>query len=168
MEYFYTDGTTNFGPFTLEQLKEKNITPVTKIWYSGLSGWTAANEIPELAGILASSPPPVNPPPPPQPAPSASVNYMQGRPPKTWLVESILVTLFCCLPFGIAGIIYASRVESKFYAGDHSGAQQASIDAGKWTKIGFWIGLIVLVIYFGAIFFLAINGGDFEKFSPNY
>ena len=28
--------------------------------------------------------------------------------PKTWLVESILVTLFCCLPFGIVGIVNAA------------------------------------------------------------
>src|SRR4029079_6010877 len=40
----------------------------------------------------------------------------QNRPPKSWLAESILVTLFCCMPFGIAGIVNASRVESRFYA----------------------------------------------------
>lgn len=28
--------------------------------------------------------------------------------PKTWMAESILVTVFCCLPFGIAGIVFAS------------------------------------------------------------
>ena len=36
--------------------------------------------------------------------------------PKNWLVESILVTIFCCLPFGIAGIVFASQVNSKFAA----------------------------------------------------
>ncbi len=72
--------------------------------------------------------------------------------PKNWLVESILVTLFCCLPFGIAGIVFASQVNSKFTAGDYAGAAQASKDAGKWTKIGFWIGLGVLIIYIIAIF----------------
>jgi len=34
-----------------------------------------------------------------------------STPPKNWLVESILVTLFCCLPLGIAGIINASKEE---------------------------------------------------------
>lgn len=70
------------------------------------------------------------------------------QPPKSWLIESILVTLFCCLPFGIVGIINASNVESRFYAGDVAGAQRASQEAGKWTKIGFWIGLGVIVVYF--------------------
>ncbi|TDO05680.1 CD225/dispanin family protein [Sunxiuqinia elliptica] len=73
---------------------------------------------------------------------------MNQRPPKTWLVESILVTLFCCLPFGIAGIVNAAKVESRFYAKDIEGAQRASSEAGKWTKIGFFIGIAGIAIYF--------------------
>lgn len=69
------------------------------------------------------------------------------QPPKTWLVESILVTLFCCLPLGIAGIVNASKVESRFYAGDINAAQQASADAKKWTLISFWLGLIGIALY---------------------
>ena len=75
-------------------------------------------------------------------------NLELDRPPKTWLVESILVTLFCCLPFGIAGIVNASKVESRYYAGDIEGAIRASREAAKWTKLGFWIGLAVVVLYF--------------------
>lgn len=77
------------------------------------------------------------------------------QPPKTWLVESILVTLFCCLPFGIAGIVHASKVESAFYAGDVDGAMRASQEAAKWTKIGFWIGAAVVILY---VIFIAIVG----------
>ena len=65
--------------------------------------------------------------------------------PKNWLVESILVTIFCCLPFGIAGIVFASQVNSKYASGDYSGALQASANAAKWTKIGFWIGVAGIV-----------------------
>ena len=68
-------------------------------------------------------------------------------PPKSWMVESILATLFCCLPFGIAGIVNASKVESKFYAGDIAGAKRASDEAGKWTKVSFCIGIGVMVLY---------------------
>lgn len=71
-------------------------------------------------------------------------NYQ--KPPKSWLVESIMVTLFCCLPFGIAGIVNAAKVESQFYAGDTYGALRASQEAGKWTKIGFWIGVAQIII----------------------
>jgi heme/copper-type cytochrome/quinol oxidase subunit 2 len=69
-----------------------------------------------------------------------------GRP-KNWLLESILVTIFCCLPFGIVGIIFASQVNAKYDAGDYAGALRASADAGKWTKIGFIIGLVVIVLW---------------------
>ncbi len=68
-------------------------------------------------------------------------------PPKNWLVESILVTIFCCLPLGIVGIINASKVESRWNAGDHQGAMDASREAGKWTKIGFFGGIVVTVLY---------------------
>ena len=73
-------------------------------------------------------------------------------PPKNWLLESILVTLFCCLPFGLAGIIFASQVNTKFAAGDYEGALQSSKDAGKWTKIGFFIGIACMLIYLVMIF----------------
>jgi hypothetical protein len=75
--------------------------------------------------------------------------------PKNWLLESILVTIFCCLPFGIAGIVFASQVNSKFAAGDYAGALQSSKDAAKWTKIGFWIGVVVAVAYLAFIFLFA-------------
>lgn len=71
---------------------------------------------------------------------------MENQRPKTWLVESILVTLFCCLPFGIAGIVNAAKVDSRYSAGDAAGAEQASQAAGKWTKIGFFVGLAVTII----------------------
>lgn len=81
-------------------------------------------------------------------------NLNTQRPPKTWLVESILVTLFCCLPFGIVGIINATKVESRFYAGDIEGAERASSDAKKWTTISFWIGLVAVLAYL----FLVVAG----------
>lgn len=69
-------------------------------------------------------------------------------PPKTWLAESILVTIFCCLPFGIVGIIKAASVESAFYAGRIEEAERASRDARKWTLISFWLGIASVLISF--------------------
>ncbi len=76
--------------------------------------------------------------------------------PKNWLVESILVTLFCCLPFGIAGIVFASQVNTRFASGDYEGALQASRNAAKWTKIGFWTGIAVII---ASIIFSSFFGG---------
>ncbi|MCU0451666.1 MAG: CD225/dispanin family protein [Bernardetiaceae bacterium] len=77
------------------------------------------------------------------------------RPPKNWLVESILVTIFCCLPFGIVGIINATKVESRFYAGDIEGAEQSAAEAKKWTIIGLASGGVFILLY---IIFIVVVG----------
>lgn len=79
-------------------------------------------------------------------------------PPKTWLAESILVTIFCCLPFGIVGIVKAASVESLFYTGRVEEAEMASRDAKRWTMIGFWIGLACVLIYGVAVAVLSVLG----------
>ena len=141
-KYYYSDGTNKFGPFTIDELKDKNITKDTLVWFQGLSEWLPAHNFSELNSIFVPSPPPVA---------GNQTNQVHSthnqQPPKTWLVESILATLFCCLPLGIVGIVNASKVESRFYAGDIDGANKASADAGKWTKLSLGIGLVVIVIY---------------------
>jgi hypothetical protein len=77
-------------------------------------------------------------------------------PPKNWLVESILATIFCCMPFGIAGIVFASQVNSKYAAGDYEGALQASRDAAKWTKVSFVLQLLLII---GTLIFVFAFGG---------
>ena len=66
--------------------------------------------------------------------------------PKTWMAESILVTIFCCLPFGIAGIVFAAKVSSLYAAGRYEEAEAASKTAGTWSKIGFFVGLVVIIL----------------------
>jgi hypothetical protein len=58
-----------------------------------------------------------------------------------YLVQSILVTLFCCLPLGIPAIIFASQVNTKLQAGDLDGAAEASQKAKKWCWWSFGVGL---------------------------
>ena len=69
------------------------------------------------------------------------------RPPDNWLVKSILVTVFCCWPFGIAGIVNAAKVDRLFAAGDIEGAEEAAKKAKKWTVATFFIGIAFWVIY---------------------
>ena len=76
--------------------------------------------------------------------------------PRTWLAESILVTMFCCLPFGIVGIVHASKVNSLFATGNHDEAEKASAKARKWTTIAFFTGIAFYAIYFLLILFLGL------------
>jgi len=54
-----------------------------------------------------------------------------------------MVTLCCCLPLGIVGIVYAAQVDSKWNSGDFAGANVAAANAKKWTLIGFGLGVVL-------------------------
>lgn len=80
-------------------------------------------------------------------------NYAQGqRPPKpdNYLVWAILTTIFCCLPLGIISIVYASKVDSQYSAGDYIGAQDSS---NKAKNFAIWAAIsVVIIIILAAIF----------------
>lgn len=132
MEFYIFNNNSKEGPFSITELSAKRITPDTLVWAIGYKEWKRAQDIPELNDIIYNVPP--EPP-------------VQKPMPKTWMAESILVTIFCCLPFGIVGIIYAAKVSSLYAAGKYEGAEAASKNAGKWTKIGFFVSLAVIIIY---------------------
>jgi TRAP-type mannitol/chloroaromatic compound transport system permease small subunit len=72
-------------------------------------------------------------------------------------VLAIFATLFCCFPFGIVAIVYATQVNAKFHAGDVAGAEEASRQASLWGWITFGFGLVAWVGYL-----LAVNGAPFK------
>ncbi|MCB0770315.1 MAG: CD225/dispanin family protein [Flavobacteriales bacterium] len=92
--------------------------------------------------------------------------------PKNWLVESILVTLFCCLPLGIVGIINAAKVNGAYDGGDVAGAMKASADAKKWTRLAFIIGLVLNIVGAVAYFFMMKqvmeSGMDLQNMEGGY
>ena len=61
-----------------------------------------------------------------------------------YLAQSILVTIFCCLPLGIAAIIFAAQVNGKVASGDLAGAQSASGTAKTLCWVSFIGGLLVI------------------------
>lgn len=81
----------------------------------------------------------------------ASVNTIPN-----YLVQAILVTLFCCLPFGIVSIVYAAQVNGKEQAGDLAGARQASRLAKRWVWVGFLTGLVFMLFYVGIMVVAAV------------
>jgi hypothetical protein len=108
------------------------------------------------------------PPPPPQPSytpPQASYapppGSAFGAPPPVqqvpnYLWQSIVVTLCCCLPFGIVAIIFAAQVNDKLRRGDVAGAMHSSKQAKMWCLIALGCGLLVALIYglFGGAAFM--------------
>jgi hypothetical protein len=91
----------------------------------------------------------------PYQAPQAPTGYPIGTPPaniQTYLAQSILVTLFCCLPFGVVAIVYAAQASGKLSAGDYYGAAVAANNAKKWCLIGFCLGIIPTLIWVAVMF----------------
>ena len=73
---------------------------------------------------------------PPQ-QPVSSVPEM----PKISLFMAIFVTICCFAPFGIVGIVKASKVGRLYTRGDYQAAEKYAKSAGKWIELAFWIGL---------------------------
>ena len=97
---------------------------------------------------LTVAPPVAQPIPARGPVPVAA-GYISNR-----LVEAILVTLFCCMPFGIVAIVYAAQVDGKLASRDFTGARYASEKAKNWCIAAFVCGLILG----GSIGLLALAG----------
>ncbi|HEX9767463.1 MAG TPA: CD225/dispanin family protein [Nitriliruptorales bacterium] len=81
----------------------------------------------------------------PQQAAAGGGAPVQGVDP--WLWQSIVATVLCCLPFGIAGIVFAARANADIRAGNQAGAVENAQKARMWTLISVAVGLAVLVIY---------------------
>lgn len=96
------------------------------------------------------------PPFPPTPHTPPSYEYDIPKRAKSWLVESILITIFCCLPFGIVGIVYAVKVNSLHDQTRYEESRRASKNAKRWVLIGLMIGLvylafIIIMVFLGSL-----------------
>ena len=84
---------------------------------------------------------------PPPPGGSATVpNY---------LVPAIL-SLFCCMPLGVVGVIFAAQVNGKVAAGDIAGAMDSSKKAKMFSFIAIGLGVLLILCY---IVFIVLIGG---------
>ena len=84
-------------------------------------------------------------PPPSSGAPASVPNY---------LIPAI-ISLFCCLPLGIVGVIFAAQVNTKVAAGDTAGALDAAKKAKMFSFIAIGLGLLGII---GYVLFVVIMG----------
>lgn len=76
----------------------------------------------------------------------------------SYLVQAILVTLFCCLPFGIVAIVKAAQVSKMQGLGSYDLALKASGEAKMWCWISFGCGIGAILIYVVFVAFLGFLG----------
>jgi len=166
-QWFYQAGTDAAGPVPLDEMqrlvREGTILPTTLVWTQGWADWKPASEVPELSsGFPEAAPPPpfaaprpavgqspsVAPagyPAPVRPGPALAAQAFV--PPPSHLTKAILVTIFCCLPFGIVAIVKAAQVNSRAETGDVAAALKLSNDANTWGNWGLILGVVVNGIY---------------------
>lgn len=84
-------------------------------------------------------------PPPSSGAPAAVPNY----------IVPAIISLFCCLPLGIVGVIFAAQVNSKVAAGDTAGALDSAKKAKMFSFIAIGLGLLAIICY---VLFVVIMG----------
>jgi hypothetical protein len=77
-----------------------------------------------------------------------------------YLVWSILVTLLCCVPGGIIGIIYSNKANSAKAMGDYAGALAANKTAKTWIIVSVVTWVVLVGLYVG----LVVVGGAFSAF----
>ena len=82
------------------------------------------------------------------PLPVTGVVLPPGQTVENYLVFAILATVLCCLPTGVAAIVYAAQVNNKLQMGDLAGAQAASKNAKLWCLISVGVGLALVAFWF--------------------
>ena len=151
MKYYMHTGGQQLGPFEESELLSHGLTASTMVWREGMPDWEAASQVPELSHLL----PPSQQPPSYQPQPGYGPQQPYGaRPPMpdTYMVWAVLVTVLCCLPFGIVSIVKASQVSTLYYQGNYAEARAASRAARNWA-IASAVSSGAIVLVYVAVFF---------------
>ncbi|MFM1560016.1 MAG: CD225/dispanin family protein [Roseibacillus sp.] len=163
MEWYYAKHGKQEGPVDLATLQgmlnSGQVAPTDLVWHERMDEWTAAQEVPEL------NPQPVQPlaptmvPPGGTQIPQAGIPQVGMQQPMhapvahqhipNYLVPAILVTIFCCWPFGIPAIVFAAKVDGMVSRGDIAGALDSSNKAKTWAWVSFGSGLVFVALYIG-------------------
>lgn len=83
------------------------------------------------------------------------------------MILGIIVTLLCCMPFGIVSIVQASKVDACWASGNRDEARKYA-DSAKWWGIwGIIAGVIIVLLYiiFYAVILIGEKDGLYDVFS---
>lgn len=171
MNYHVGRAGQQLGVFSLDQIRAMVARGELRAddlgWREGMANWQPLGEIIPDLGMATPPPPPPSAGGFARPPGAPPVFGFGGTPPKPGnnLVPAILVTLFCCLPFGVASIVYASQVDSKYAIGDYVGAAESAAKSKKWMWWSIGCGLVFSIIY-GALVVTGAVSSAASGFEP--
>lgn len=168
MDWYYASNGQQMGPVSQEELisrfKNRQVQATDLVWNDSMSDWVAFSTVPDLnppevstdPGGAAETPPPMDQAPPPAAtAAPASISAAQpaatGEKIPTYLWQSIVLLIFCCLPAAVVALVYSVKVDPALQAGDVAAAKDASSKAKMWCWIAFGLGLVGGILYIGLI-----------------
>lgn len=150
------------GPLTPAQLcdgvEQGTITEDCLYYTEGMDKWESVITIPGLFTPQPRQQVPL----PPVPPQAAVVRRNPSRPkvepytsvklfeedipphPGSGMAMSILVTIFCCIPFGIIAIVQSARCNALYNNGSYIEAIRASRSAVMWQ----WIAAITMIVFY--------------------
>ncbi|XP_042296629.1 synapse differentiation-inducing gene protein 1-like isoform X2 [Sceloporus undulatus] len=79
--------------------------------------------------------------------PQAGIRYVQPTNEPDYLGYSIFTMLCCCLPLGIAALIYSIQTRDANHRGDAASAQRNSRNARILAHTALGVGLVLLIVY---------------------
>ena len=159
MNWHYAKGGERHGPVSFAALRSMIVTgevaQTDLVWREGMADWLPAGQVAEISGVDSGpSTSPVSPATGGIQTPQSEVGIAgpvaHERIPN-YLVQSILVTILCCWPFGIPAIVYAAKVDGLVARGDIAGAMEASKKAKTWAWVSFGSGMVFVVLYVALI-----------------
>ena len=138
-----------YGPVDVEEIREwineGRADANTLVCEMDEKQWIRLRDLPMVAGDLTKRAPGI----------STMSTSEGGTIQINYLIPAILCTIFCCLPFGVAGILFAAQANSKAQQGDLNGAGVAASRAKLMCILSFVLGLLTLVYWF--------SSGEFQR-----
>ncbi len=175
MKYFAMIEGEQKGPLELHELPGAGVRPDTFVWCKGMDDWRRAREVADISRFyrqhISDLMHPVS-----MPAESPAANtderaysgmprfdrFLQNQdassapgklpepdynlPPRTMLVESVILTIFCFPLTGFVAIYYAMLTRREWSKGNKKEAHEFSRRAKMWAGITFFLGVMLYAL----------------------
>lgn len=170
MKYFAIIDDKQCGPYSLNELVEAGVGPNTYVWCKGMTDWKQAREVADICRYFRNrifdlmhpkqsnteqttpvdSPEKLTQPQSsvqrfPEIADMIETNRIHENidiPPRTWLIEAILLTILCFPPTGFMSIYFALKATKAWKEGKKKESHEYARKAKMWCGFTFFFGLI--------------------------